>query len=64
VLTGGKRAKLDGKLAKGCYVEPTIFEGHNKMRVFQEDLRADRFGHEIQGPLAGEWARPRTVQAC
>ena len=38
VLTGGKRAKLDGELAEGYYVEPTIFEGNNKMRVFQEEI--------------------------
>src|SRR5216683_1569659 len=37
-LTGGKRAKLEGELAEGYYVEPTIFEGHNKMRVFQEEI--------------------------
>src|SRR5271168_3998482 len=36
-LTGGKRAQLDGELAEGYYVEPTIFEGHNKMRIFQEE---------------------------
>src|SRR5450755_2611970 len=38
VLTGGKRATLDGKLAEGYYVEPTIFEGNNKMRIFQEEI--------------------------
>ncbi len=38
VLTGGKRATLDGDLAGGYYVEPTIFKGHNKMRVFQEEI--------------------------
>jgi aldehyde dehydrogenase len=38
VLTGGKRAMHDGELAGGYYVEPTIFEGHNKMRVFQEEI--------------------------
>jgi aldehyde dehydrogenase len=37
-LTGGKRAQLDGELAEGYYIEPTIFEGHNKMRVFQEEI--------------------------
>ncbi|HEX4650204.1 MAG TPA: aldehyde dehydrogenase, partial [Granulicella sp.] len=31
-LTGGKRASLDGDLAEGFYIEPTIFKGHNKMR--------------------------------
>src|SRR6201994_2088003 len=38
VLTGGKRAELDGDLAGGYYVEPTIFEGNNSMRVFQEEI--------------------------
>ncbi len=38
VLTGGKRAELEGELAGGYYVEPTIFEGHNKMRIFQEEI--------------------------
>ena len=38
VLTGGKRAQMDGDLAGGFYVEPTIFKGHNKMRVFQEEI--------------------------
>ena len=37
-LTGGKRAHLEGELAEGYYVEPTIFEGNNKMRVFQEEI--------------------------
>jgi aldehyde dehydrogenase len=38
VLTGGKRAEMEGELAGGYYVEPTIFKGHNKMRVFQEEI--------------------------
>lgn len=38
ILIGGKQAKLDGELAGGFYVEPTIFEGTNKMRVFQEEI--------------------------
>src|SRR5271163_1800760 len=38
VLTGGKRAHLEGELAQGYYIEPTIFAGHNKMRVFQEEI--------------------------
>jgi aldehyde dehydrogenase len=37
-LTGGKRASLDGDLADGFYIEPTIFKGHNKMRIFQEEI--------------------------
>ena len=38
ILTGGKRAQLEGDLANGFYVEPTIFKGHNKMRIFQEEI--------------------------
>ena len=35
---GGERADLGGELSGGYYVEPTIFEGHNKMRLFQEEI--------------------------
>ncbi len=38
VLTGGKRASLGGEISTGYYVEPTVLEGHNKMRVFQEEI--------------------------
>jgi len=38
VLTGGGRNALGGDLAGGYYVTPTILEGHNKMRVFQEEI--------------------------
>ncbi|GAA5191380.1 aldehyde dehydrogenase family protein [Rugosimonospora acidiphila] len=38
VLTGGERAQLDGGLSDGYYVQPTIFEGSNSMRVFQEEI--------------------------
>ena len=38
VLTGGKRKELDGGLENGYYIEPTIFKGHNKMRIFQEEI--------------------------
>ena len=38
VLTGGAQTMLEGDLAGGYYVKPTIFEGHNKMRVFQEEI--------------------------
>jgi aldehyde dehydrogenase len=38
VLTGGARAELDGDLAGGYYVQPTIFEGNNSMRIFQEEI--------------------------
>lgn len=38
VLVGGERAKHDGDLGDGYYVQPTIFEGTNDMRVFQEEI--------------------------
>jgi aldehyde dehydrogenase len=38
VLTGGKAKELEGDLAGGYYIEPTILKGHNKMRVFQEEI--------------------------
>ncbi|SFL08815.1 aldehyde dehydrogenase [Rhodanobacter glycinis] len=38
VLAGGTRAVLGGELKDGYYVKPTVFQGHNKMRVFQEEI--------------------------
>src|ERR1700755_1952287 len=38
VLAGGVPNKLEGELSKGYYIKPTVFEGHNKMRVFQEEI--------------------------
>jgi aldehyde dehydrogenase len=38
VLTGGERNVLEGDLAEGYYVQPTVFEGDNSMRVFQEEI--------------------------
>ncbi|MCA1968024.1 MAG: aldehyde dehydrogenase family protein [Rhizobium sp.] len=38
VLIGGERNNLSGDLAGGYYVKPTVFKGHNKMRVFQEEI--------------------------
>jgi aldehyde dehydrogenase len=38
VLTGGARKALDGELREGYYVEPTVFFGDNKMRIFQEEI--------------------------
>jgi len=35
---GGERVRLDGALSEGYYMAPTIFEGNNKMRVFQEEI--------------------------
>ena len=38
VLTGGERNVLAGELSEGYYVKPTVLEGQNKMRVFQEEI--------------------------
>ena len=38
VLIGGAQAQLGGALEGGYYVQPTIFKGHNKMRIFQEEI--------------------------
>lgn len=38
VVTGGERAQLGGDLNGGYYVQPTIFTGNNKMRIFQEEI--------------------------
>jgi aldehyde dehydrogenase len=38
VLTGGARNTLPGSLAGGFYVKPTVLKGHNRMRVFQEEI--------------------------
>jgi aldehyde dehydrogenase len=38
LLIGGKRTALDGDLEGGFYFEPTVFKGHNKMRIFQEEI--------------------------
>ncbi len=37
VLTGGESAYVDG-LGEGYYIQPTVLEGNNKMRVFQEEI--------------------------
>ncbi len=38
VLCGGGGAELDNKTTGGYYVQPTVFKGHNKMRIFQEEI--------------------------
>ena len=37
-LTGGARADLGPDLAGGFYMQPTVLEGHNKLRIFQEEI--------------------------
>jgi aldehyde dehydrogenase len=72
VLTGGERTVLDGDLAGGYYVQPTVFEGDNSMRIFQEEIfgpvvSLTRFDEEadalkvandtLYGLGAGVWTR-------
>jgi aldehyde dehydrogenase len=38
LLTGGERVDLGGDLTDGYYVAPTVFEGTNDMRIFQEEI--------------------------
>ncbi|WP_179300304.1 aldehyde dehydrogenase [Pseudothioclava arenosa] len=38
VLAGGDAARFNGDIANGYYIQPTILKGHNKMRVFQEEI--------------------------
>jgi aldehyde dehydrogenase len=72
VLIGGNRADLGGDLSGGYYVQPTVFEGHNGMRIFQEEIfgpvvSVTRFEDEadalkiandtLYGLGAGVWSR-------
>jgi aldehyde dehydrogenase len=76
ILTGGERNILDGDLAEGYYVKPTIFEGTNDMRVFQEEIfgpvvsvaRFNDYSEALQiandtlyGLGAGVWSRNGNV---
>jgi len=38
LLIGGNRRAVGSDLAGGYYVEPTVFYGHNRMRIFQEEI--------------------------
>jgi aldehyde dehydrogenase len=72
VLVGGARAELGGDLAGGYYMQPTVFQGKNEMRVFQEEIfgpvvSATTFtdfddamkiaNHTLYGLGAGVWTR-------
>ena len=76
VLTGGRKANIGRGFEGGYYVEPTVFEGHNKMRIFQEEIfgpvlsvttfktveDAIAIGNDtIYGLGAGVWSRNGTV---
>ena len=75
-LIGGDRAMLDGDLSQGYYIQPTLFKGHNKMRIFQEEifgpvLAVTTFKNEAEalqiandtpyGLGAGVWSRDGNV---
>lgn len=38
VLSGGSSETLGDSLNSGFYIQPTIMKGHNKMRIFQEEI--------------------------
>ena len=72
ILIGGARAELGGDLSGGFYMQPTVFEGDNSMRIFQEEifgpvLAVTRFSDEVDalklandtlyGLGAGVWSR-------
>ncbi|MDE3722514.1 aldehyde dehydrogenase family protein [Nocardiopsis sp. N85] len=72
VLAGGERVDLGGDLSGGYYVAPTVFQGDNSMRVFQEEIfgpvvsvaRFDDYADAIKtandtlyGLGAGVWSR-------
>lgn len=72
VIAGGERVDLGGDLSGGYYVAPTIFEGTNRMRIFQEEIFGpvvavtsfDDYGDAISlandtlyGLGAGVWSR-------
>jgi aldehyde dehydrogenase len=72
ILVGGERPQVDAEIADGYYMAPTVFRGHNRMRVFQEEifgpvLSLTTFGDEAEalsiandtlyGLGAGVWSR-------
>jgi aldehyde dehydrogenase len=76
VLIGGAQAQVSGDLSGGYYVQPTLFKGHNRMRIFQEEifgpvLAVTTFKDEAQaltiandtlyGLGAGVWSRNGNV---
>ncbi len=72
---GGELAHLGGDLENGYYLKPTVFTGHNKMRIFQEEIfgpvlsvtkfknleEAIEIGNDtVYGLGAGVWSRNAT----
>lgn len=75
-LIGGAPAEMPGAFKNGFYIQPTVFEGHNKMRIFQEEifgpvLALTRFKDEqdalsiandtLYGLGAGVWTRDQAT---
>ncbi|MFT3660447.1 MAG: aldehyde dehydrogenase family protein [Gordonia sp. (in: high G+C Gram-positive bacteria)] len=76
VLIGGDTVDLGGDLSGGYYIQPTVFEGNNDMRIFQEEIfgpvlsvtsfndydDAIRIANDtLYGLGAGVWSRNGTV---
>jgi aldehyde dehydrogenase len=76
VLIGGAQTDVGNELNGGYYVQPTLFKGHNKMRIFQEEifgpvLAVTTFKDEVEalaiandtlyGLGAGVWSRNGNV---
>jgi aldehyde dehydrogenase len=74
-VTGGEQLHLGGEFENGYYVKPTVFVGHNKMRIFQEEIfgpvlsvtkfknvdEAIEIGNDtVYGLGAGVWSRNGT----
>lgn len=38
LLCGGEAFHINSGLEHGYYIQPTVFRGHNKMRIFQEEI--------------------------
>jgi aldehyde dehydrogenase len=38
LLAGGGKPHVEAEFSEGFYIAPTVFKGHNKMRIFQEEI--------------------------
>ncbi|MFZ4452708.1 acetaldehyde dehydrogenase ExaC [Salibacterium aidingense] len=71
-LIGGEKQIKNGELANGYYIQPTIFKGNNRMRIFQEEIfgpvvsvttfdspqqALDMANNTLYGLGAGVWTR-------
>ena len=60
VLTGGESVDLGGDLSGGYYIAPTVFEGKNSMRIFQEEI----FGPVVSLTSFGDQAEALAAYAA